>query len=172
MSIVNPSDFLGKFEVSQNALVKQKLQGYIDLYEDQYMMDLLGVELYNEYKAGLAILPPDPLYVKLSDPFAEDTKYGCFENGRKVLISKGVKNMLLGFIYWEFYKDDFSAVSTNGHGKPTPENSTNSTTFLSALYTRYNESIDTYRSIQEYINQNRNLYPKYNGVRKRLAYWM
>ena len=65
-SITVPSDYIGKFEITQNPREQQKLQGYIDTYENQYMMELLGVKLFDDYLAGISLTPvPDPLFVKI-----------------------------------------------------------------------------------------------------------
>lgn len=176
-SITAPEDYTGKYLITKNATNQAKIQQYIDLYEVQYLIALFGVEFYQQYLDGLALIPtPDPLYVKLRDPFTSqmegnwvDYGYGLCHN--QPLISSGIKNMLVGFIYWEYYKDDFSDVNINGQAKTLPENSQNSSVFMANLYSRYNESIRTYHAIQAYIKQNSTDYPNFRGIHKGLVNW-
>jgi len=53
--IVTISDFeAGKYELSRGHYDNAKLQNYIDVFEKRYLIQLLGVELYNEFEADLA----------------------------------------------------------------------------------------------------------------------
>ena len=71
-----------------------------------------------------------------------------------MLISEGIKEMLKGFIYFEYAKDLSNQMTPYGNVKPTAENSEVVSTLFSMMYTRYNEAINSYRSIQRYLRFN------------------
>jgi hypothetical protein len=147
---LSPIDFTGKYEISTGMYDTNKLQDYIDRYEPSYLRQLFGVTMYNEFIADLDVnnLPQSPNYLKLYYPFAEDvTPYNLLE-------SRGLLDMLKGFIYFEYYKDLVNLATPYGGVKPNAENSTIVGTTSSTMYTRYNDAVKTYKAIRHYIHLN------------------
>jgi len=151
----------GKYELSTGMYDTERLQAYIDKYEKRYLIGLLGVDLYNDFIAN----PAQPEYVFIFDAFELDSDL-C------IIISEGMKVMLLGFIYYEYLKDLTNQTTPNGNVRPLGENSGEVSTLYSMMYTRYNESTTTFRAIQHYIMLNRADYTDFNGSKKELAYWL
>jgi hypothetical protein len=153
--IVNISDFTGKYEIHRGLYDQSKLQDYIDIYEKRYLIELLGANLYSEFMSDLDTfnVPESPNFLQIYNPFYEDQNL-ILDN--QILISEGMKQMLKGFIYFEYLKDTTNQTTPNGMAIPSNENSTTATTLYSMIYTRYNEAIRTYRAIQWYIITNYN----------------
>lgn len=164
---VNQYDFenQSKFQLSTGLYTNQKITNYIDRYEKDYIMELLGVELGNLFFADVSgALPVTPKYLKIYQPFYEQISF-------TYMGSKGMKDMLMGFIYFEYIKDMATNVTPVGSVKPKEQNSS----VVSAhnpIYLVYNESISTYNAIQEYIYFNMNDYPEFRGLNKKYAYWL
>lgn len=154
--IVQISDFTGKYEIHTGLYDQTKLQDYIDIYEKRYLVELLGATLYNEFISDLDPynVPESPNFQQIFNPFIEDQN-AVLDN--QILISEGIKQMLKGFIYFEYLKDTTNQTTPNGLVIPSNENSTTATTLYSMMYTRYNEAVRTYRAIQWYIITNYNL---------------
>jgi hypothetical protein len=154
--IVNISDFTGKYEIHRGLYDQSKLQDYIDIYEKRYLIHLFGATLYNEFISDL-----DPYFVPESPNFLQVFKSFELDSNimlpNEILISEGIKQMLKGFIYFEYLKDTTNQTTPNGLVIPSNENSTTATTLYSMMYTRYNEAVRTYRAIQYYIITNYNL---------------
>jgi hypothetical protein len=73
--------------------------------------------------------------------------------------------MLLGFIYFQYVRDNRVKQTMNGAVEQQTEVSSKSdNTFL---YPRYNQAVTTYRAIQVYILDNLTTYSTFLGVRKR-----
>jgi hypothetical protein len=89
----------------------------------------------------------------------------------RLIISKGMKDMLLGFIYFEYMKDSITQTTPIGVVKQSTENSTPISAHT-PIYLRYNESVKTYRAIQDYIMQTLGTYPDFRGYMKQYAYWI
>jgi len=143
-------DFTGKYELHKGAYTTNKLQAYIDKYEPRYLKELFGITLYNEFYSDLILvngeyIPQSPNFQVLFNPFAEDV----FQY--RMLISDGIKEMLLGFIYYEYAKDLYNTQSVYGAVQQTSELSNPVSTLSSLMYTRYNESVRTFNTIRDYI---------------------
>jgi hypothetical protein len=134
-----------------------KLQDYINRYEPRYLKELFGITFYNEFKSDLLNnVPQSPNFLVLFNPLSEDIGYnfyyfnGIYE-GVNQLDSEGIKEMLKGFIYFEYVKDLSNQITPIGLVKPDNENSTVANTLFSMMYTRYNEAIRSYNSIRDFI---------------------
>jgi hypothetical protein len=158
--ILTTSDFVGKYELHTGMYVQSKLQNYIDIYEPMYLRHLFGIELYNQFIGDLSgNIPQSPNFLTVFNPLSEDsgssfyTQWGV-SYWNSMLISEGIKEMLKGFIYFEYAKDLSNQMTPYGNVKPISENSEVVSTLFSMMYTRYNEAINSYRSIQRYLRFN------------------
>jgi len=161
------SDFTDKFEIHQGMYDTQKLTDYIDRYEEIYLNELLGINLFNDFKADLVNgVPQNASYVFIFNPFK-------YETDIRLIISRGMKDMLIGFIYFEFMKDKVAQNTSVGMTKPRNENS-GVVSAHNPIYLRYNESVKTYKAIQDYImlNLTNVKYEKFRGYNKMFAYWL
>jgi len=162
---VTISDFTSKFALSTGMYANTNIQSYIDRYEDIYLTELLGIKLYNQFIADLtAGVPMTAKYTKIFNSFKEEMDI-------RLIISRGMKDMLLGFIYFEYMKDSITQTTPIGVVKQSSENS-NPISAHTPIYLRYNESVKTYRAIQDYIMLNLGTYPDFRGYNKQYAYWL
>lgn len=168
---VNDTDFTGKFEISQGLYTNNNLNDYISRYELKYLKELLGIELFNLYYADADAqpnkIPSIQRFNFIYGPF--DYQFSKAYGNNNIIMSKGIKDMLIGFIWFEFKKDDIAKETPLGLTKQNSETSEGDVTTL--FYLRYNESIKTYQAIQDYIVLSGN-YPEFNGVLKQYAYWL
>ena len=149
--IVTISDFTGKYQLSTGMYDTVKLQDYIDKYEKRYLIELFGANLYTEFESDLlANVPQSPNFLKVFNPFYENLTF------RQLIISDGIKEMLKGFIYFEYSKDLINQMTPYGNVRPISENSEPVSTLYSMIYARYNEAIRSYKAIQTYIQVNFN----------------
>jgi hypothetical protein len=144
---LTPSDFKGKFELHTGMYDQNKLVDYIARYEKRYLIDLLGAEFYNEFISDLDenFIPSSPNFQFIFNPFYVDRTL-C-----NTLISDGIVDMLKGFIYFEYTKDLTNQMTPFGGVIQKSENSTIASTIYSMMYNRYNESVRTFRAIQQWV---------------------
>lgn len=167
--IVTLSDFsTGKFELHRGMYDNSKIQNYIDVYEKRYLIELLGVELYNEFEADLTAGGGTPTEQRFIDIFNELN----FDYAFCIYQSEGIKEMLVGFIYYEYLADQINQMTPNGNVLPKGENSDRATTLYQTVYSRYNLAVKSYDTIQKHIWLNRSNYDKFNGKPKGFAYWI
>jgi hypothetical protein len=163
--LVDLDDFSsGKYELHRGMYTDINLQDYLDRYEKKYLIDLLGSDLYDIVSAELPI-PTTPLIIDIVDEFH-------FDHNFNIVVSEGMKEMIRGFIYYEWVKDLTNQMTINGNVVPTSENSSNPTTLYNTMFNRFNEAVKTYNAIQYRIILNRGDYPEFNGKQKELAYWI
>ena len=159
----------GKWELASGMYEQQKINGYIDLYTNKLLAQLLGVEMYNLFVANLdpiTFQPIDAKYLAIYNPFMHE------QNNCNIIISDGMIDMIKGFIYFEYLKDQINQVWVSGNVAPIGENSKDISTLSQQIYTRYNQGVFTYHAIQQYICDNSNENPKYNGHNKITTYWI
>lgn len=160
--LIQATDFTGKHEIVQQ--MNPKLTAYIEMYEKQYLRKLLGVTLYDLFAAQVtSYVVASGIYKNLYDAFQED-------DGGSIVESEGMKEMLKGFIYFQYmrdlpFKSTESGIMINQH-----ENTVLTPNDL-PITTRYNQAVKTYEAIQWYIVQNSDDYPDYNGQCIKPIHW-
>ena len=161
------SDFEGQTKVAKDIYTKSGLQKYIDKFEVEYLQDLLGCTMYEEFATDFAIIgtePTDPKFTAIWEKFCIDGQ--CQDIHR----SEGMKSMLSLFIYWEYLRDQFAKNNIGGMQKNEQANSTALDSQGTNVYTNYNEALETYCEIQWYITNNPDAYDydSYNGQYKEI----
>lgn len=158
MAIVQTSDFVGEYKVSQSRF--SELATYITKYEKHYLVRMLGADLYDLFIADLTLptpqTPQTAPYQALFNAFETD------DNDR-IYISEGIKKMLIMFIYFHYIRD--MAHQNTVTGTVTNVNENSSTPLYNGfnLVEAMNTGVETYNNIQWYIDENSATYPDYNG---------
>jgi hypothetical protein len=151
--IVTISDFVGKYQLHSGTYVTNNIQAYIDKYEPKYLRELFGAVLYSDFMSDLdqqTNEPKSPNFRYVYFPFAEDV------NVYQMLVSEGIKEMLLGFIYFEYSKDLQNQMTPYGNVQNKSELSNTVSTLSSMIWTRYNESVRTFMAIRDWMLLNWN----------------
>jgi len=163
--LIQTTDFTGKHKIAQDCYTD--LQAYIDKYEKKYLLDLLGATVYALFVADIneaTMKPVTAKYLTLYNEFMED-------EGDIIIFSEGLKEMLIGFIFFEFVKDYKFKITRAGVLVSNSDQNREAAWTEFDIYTRYNDAISTYNAIQWYIKSNRSEYPTYNGQTKGIAHW-
>ena len=167
LPITNVSDYVGEYQISTDKYSEKTLNVYISKYEKKYLDRLLGCEL-----ASLFIADLDPQGVPQTQRFIDIFNSFCKQDECGDLYeSDGIKEMLLGFIYFEYVKNNNSGVATSGNTRKVGENSKEAGSMMHDLYARYNLSAVTASSIQWFICDNMDIYPEFEGVRICFNHW-
>lgn len=168
--IVKTTDFIGKYAITQNQFNTTQLQSFIDKYELLYLYDLLGVTLgnlfYNDIAPLTFLAPVTAKYATLFNAIYSDSTTLCGQ-----IRSEGVKEMLKGFIYWEFVKAQKAKNTITGNVVGQNEVSREADWNETEIYNNYNQAVMSYRSIQRYIVENHTDYTEYKGLIKQYNNW-
>ncbi len=187
--MITSSDFIGYYAIAQDPSTQAKLTDYITLYMRQYLVELLGYELYQLLIDDLENNVPqssrfETIFNALNIEGAEEVwiPYGahksrCFDDNRDERVqptfSEGIKEMLKGFIYFEFVNEYGISVSQTGVVINNDENSTPAPggKHVSLIESRYNRAIKSFQVIRRYILDHLSDYPEYKGIDKDTSYW-
>jgi hypothetical protein len=162
--IVQPSDFVGKWAITQK-YNSRDLEQYIELYEEQFIYELLGVDLGNDLLTNLGNLPTPLQFIY--NPFAENIQTNCV----KVLLkSDGIKIMLLNLITATYYHEQLGTATSEGKVKLKPEGGSLVGDDYNSVYHLYNRGVRTFRVIQTYVKNNPVTYPTFEGIDKQTAW--
>lgn len=177
MSFLAPSDFTGIYNVSVNEFTEVELQLYIDRFEERYLTDLLGCDMYADFVADLTptpavvgSVPQDAKFTQLFNAFCVDYNY---ETGIQC-VSEGMLTMLKLFIYYEWVRDTGFNIAITGATKNTFSNSEAVRITQTRAEQNYNIAIETYKTIQWYIDDNPLAYDydNFNGINKDFISWL
>jgi hypothetical protein len=160
--LIQKTDFTGVYALSQS--ISDTIDASIEEYEEKYLIDLLGVELFDLFKANVtSYIPAVGIYKTIYDPIREDY-------GNCIRISQGMKKMLLGFVWFHYAVDNAFKHSGTGIVANTQEIAVQANWDSGIVYKKYNTDVSDYQTIQWYIEKNLSDYPKFNGQRKALNY--
>lgn len=187
--MITSSDFTGYHAIAQNPDTQTRLTEYITLYMRQYLVELLGYELYQLFIADLDVdnVPQTErftvIFEALSIEGAQEVwiPYGvrksrCFDDNRDEAVeptfSEGIIAMLKGFIFFEFVNEYGLSVSQTGVVINKDENSEPANgKGVALIESRYNRSIKSFKVIRRYILDHLSDYPEYKGIEKDSSYW-
>lgn len=159
--LITDEDFVGKWKLTLSN--NDDIDSYIEEYEEKYLIELLGKELFDLFKNDVdsgTMKPLTPIYESIYNPFSLKIN-GC------VITSDGMKKMLLGLIYFQYVRDNAVKQTMNGAVNQQTEVSTRSdNTFL---YGYQNTAVKTYKAIQYYIINNSSDYPTFYGINKKFS---
>lgn len=100
---------------------------YIDVFEEDLLVCVLGRKLYNEFIAGLSVADPlviDPIWIAIRD----GKEYNIMHDGLPMTVKwEGLKNTkkvspLSYFVYTQYIKDNYKQMTGLGNSVATKEN--------------------------------------------------
>ena len=161
MSIILNTDFKGQYAVSQSCY--GSLNDYIVKYEKQFLIELLGAELYLLYIADLdgatPQAPQTQRFIDIHNSFNLDED-NCIRS------SEGLRQMIVQFIYFYYTRDTNFSPSDSGVMRTVSEVSSILPYNGYNLIESYNQGVKNYHEVQWFICDNSDIYPEENTQRK------
>lgn len=164
--LLSTTDFKGgKYDIPDSGgyYTTANVQEAITRYEAEAFYKLLGVTLGKLYIAWIQATysPANADYIYILNPFAEDNEQLC---GHQMLISKGIKEYLKGYVFYEYIKNGLKT-STAGVVMPKAETSTDATGADTMRFAenKFNDVLETVRAIQWYCCKHPDAFPDYKG---------
>lgn len=172
------SDFVGRWNVSLNKFEEDDFQHNIDSYESEIFNDLLGCELYPLFLADCVadadnrLIPQSPDYLIIYNALCEDSLSLCCCGNPVPLTSYGIVDMLKSMVRFYWLRDQKYKQTISGTSIMDSENSVVIKSTHYGLNNQLNRGIESYKSIQCYIENNKTTYPTYSGKCKSLSSWL
>jgi hypothetical protein len=112
------------------------------------------------FKADLTLVSP-----QVPQTLAYQNIFNSFDidEGNCLIISEGIKKMLVMFIYFHYVRDMFYINTTTGVVSNVNENTTAASYNGYNLVEAFNKGINTYDAVQWYVERNNADYLVYNG---------
>ena len=172
--IVTIECFKGSHKLSKNCFTEADLQAFIDENEDYFLCMLLGQELKQLFEADLLNgVPQTPIYQAIYEKLCIDNNCcGCSDVCKCNYYSYGMKYMLTGLLYSQYIlTDQYTHILGGTVSSMTEVSSKLSYENLSrASDMRWNESVESWKTIQEYIRRNKTDYPTYKGCNQKYSF--
>ena len=166
--LLSDTDFVGKFELPKTSFNISKLNEVIDDVEITMLKKLLGVDLYTLFIADIDTVTKKPATAKYLNLYNEISTTNIFSDQ---LINKGMLHALKCFVYFDFAKDNSIKITPVGNTSSSIENGQNigNTNSIAAVY---NQGIEGFRIIQQYIDNNSGDYPEYKYTELDYEYFL
>ena len=157
----------GRYKIALDPEQDTDIGLYIDSVEEEYLPKLFGKELYDLFVIDWTTIPvgtpTDLRFKEVFDPFTK-------QNDCVMIQSIGMEDMLKGFVYYLFLRDDVTRSTTVGLERILGENVESVSAIGHDITSRYNESVDTFQTIQYYMDIfDEVTYPEYKGVKVNFA---
>jgi len=167
-TITKIADYKARYQIAKDAYSKKTLQTYIDTLEAKLIYELLGAELGGLFLADLDAdgLPQTQRFIDIYNSFAidDDCQLRC---------SGGIKEYLLGLIYFDYCRNDNTYNSQIGNKGAVSENSEIAGNLWNDLSQRYNISIETGKEIQWYCECYKSEdYTEFKGIKLEITHWI
>jgi len=156
--LIDRADFVGDVKLATNQNTEADVDAYISQWEEFYLRELLGVELYALFKANLTgQVPTDPIYLNIFNPIVSDDIDGQKYN------SIGMKKTILNILWFLIVRDTKAKFSTGGPGVHEVETMREESYDRADIYRRWNDAVGGAEAIQAYIKNKPDIYPTYKG---------
>lgn len=124
---------------------RSKLSGFIAKYESRYLTEILGKDLYSDFKAGLESDPVPQKWIDLRDALANDaTKESPIAN----------------YVYYWFLRSQTTTTTGIGETKQLSENADRASS-IDKQVRAWNEMVDLNFEVLGFLNDNIIDYPLY-----------
>ena len=165
LPITTVEDFKGgRYKVPLNQITLKDFTPYIGDNEKRALNYLLGVELAGLFLADLDAttnLPTSQRFTYIYDYFL-DSEECCKEKSE----SLGIKKYLQGLIWFDYIRFNNTQNGMVGGQSNISENSEPAPLKKTRAVKLYNDSIGTLKAIQNYICENSDIYPEYDGTNR------
>lgn len=147
--------------MAKNRLTVDDLGVFITSREREYLIKLLGAELYGIFYADLSSatiqIPQTARFTAIFNQFAQDDP---------TIVSEGIRKMLTGIIYYHYVRDHNLYHTITGMVQSNNENSVAGIDVKASQYItrKYAKALETYKAIQDYIKLHLDVYPEFRGV--------
>ena len=153
--LIDKIDFVGKYHLSK--MISDKIDYFIDYYERAYLYEVLGKPLADLLIADLVNkVPQSPEYIAIYNDIYLSGNCCCNSSNK---FNKGLKDILLGFVWYEYVRQTKHVNTGVGMVTNVSEISKNSDFTHNFLYKNYNDAVDGANVIQCYIKENSATYP-------------
>lgn len=138
--------------------IEAQLNNYLDIYDDEYRVNVLGQELSDEFIAGLGEETIDPKWLALRDGASFEYNNINYKWGGFLRATK--QSPIANYVMWYIVRDGNDLLTGIGVVKSTGENSEVMSP-NSRMVNIYNQMVYENRILEKFLLSNESDYPNY-----------
>lgn len=165
LNIIDATYFEGPLQVPQKSetAVTAKLQMYIDRLERKYLEEILGYELYKNFKAALeAGGVVAPKWTELKDGVEYEDRMGNLRKWKGFAFTEMTtkKSPIANYVYFHYLRDAATAFTASGEKNVSTQNA-EAADGASRQCRVWNEMVDWNEDLWEFLYVNQDIYGEY-----------
>lgn len=138
--------------------IEVQLNNYLDIYDEQYRVNVLGQELSDEFTAGLEEAVIDAKWLALRD--GANFEYDGIKYQWKGFLRSTKESPIANYVMWHIVRDSNDELTGIGVVKSTGENS-KVLSPVSRMVNIYNKMVAENRILEKFILANESDYTSY-----------
>lgn len=160
MALINNSYFYGDLLIPQksSAAVTANLNWFINQYEEKYLTEILGYELYRDFKAGIEAATPDQQWIDLRDGKEFTDRNGTLTKWKGLCF--GTYSPIANYVYYWYMRD--SNTTTAGSGEVSA-NVSEPVSPAFKMIRAWNQMVQWNCELINFLDSNSVAYPQYSN---------
>lgn len=124
MPLIDHTYFIGEINLpnTTKADVQERLNFFINKYEEKLLIELLGYDLYKQYKTGLTAQEPESKWLDIRDGAEYTNSAGIMFKWDGLRNEETKKSMIANYVYYWWMRNEVSQTSAVGEVITTTEN--------------------------------------------------
>jgi hypothetical protein len=159
-TLIDTSYFIGPLLIGQSdqATVSTRLTQFIDRYEKEYFLNLMGYNFKKLYDAGIAAVTQK--YVDIRDGKEYTNRWGVLDKWRGLKETDPKRSPIANYVYYWFERDTVTVTTGTGEVKPNQQNS-RSIYAGNKMMTAWNEMVKWNWEFWNFMYSNQDTYPEF-----------
>lgn len=122
--LINSTYFIGELNIvnSDKAPVSGLIDHFINKYEKELLTEVLGLTLYNSFKAGLATDPVSQIWTDLKSGASYTDTNGESQQWRGLITSAPNESLIANYVYYWYVRNNHTQTAAMGEVKSANEN--------------------------------------------------
>lgn len=163
MALIDASYFVGELNIPNTSKpgVSERLTHFIAKREEELLRSLLGVELHEAYKAGIAVAEPDQKWKDLRDGKVYDG-YGIMYKWMGLRVAATKESLIANYVYYWWMRDKTTITTEVGEVDVEADKSTAKSNSKAKQCRAWNEMVKWNRELVKFLDVNRATYPEWD----------
>jgi hypothetical protein len=166
MALIDLTYFIGEINIAGTSRqeIADVVNHMIDKYEIKFLRDVLGIKLYNEYVAGIAVMPtPDQKWLDIRDgkEFQIGETWYRWRGLKEGSTTLTRKSIIANFVYYWYTRDAVSFQTPVSEASAKTENSNIVSPALKQSRA-WNEMVDGVNELVFFLSNNLATYDSYS----------
>jgi hypothetical protein len=164
MALIDHTFFIGELNLPNtgNTEMQLRLNRFITKYEDRFLTELLGYDLYKQLKTGLIAITPDSKWTDIRDG-ADFTFNGLSYNWQGLVNDDTKTSIIANYVYYWWMRNEATQTTAVGEVITKTENSTRISP-ATKMRSAWDEMVNGVWQLVRFLDANRSIYTGWRGA--------